>query len=103
MALVCDTSAIYALYDADDRHHTAVKTVVEAERGLLLLPVILLAEIDYLFISRLGVQAARDFLESVEDRVFELIQITPEDLARCRELLTQHMMTCSWALLTLRL
>ena len=48
MALICDTGGVYALYDADDAQHAAVREVVEAEPGPLFLPVILLAEIDYL-------------------------------------------------------
>ncbi len=43
LALLC--AAALGL-DADDPHHDAVKFVVEVERGPLLLPVILLAEID---------------------------------------------------------
>ena len=32
MALICDTGGVYALYDADDAHHAAVRAVVETER-----------------------------------------------------------------------
>ena len=39
MALICDTGGVYAMHDADDPHHAAVKFVVEVERGPLLLPV----------------------------------------------------------------
>ena len=41
MALICDTGGIYALYDADDAHHAAVRAAVEAEVGPLYLPAIL--------------------------------------------------------------
>ena len=47
MALVADTGALYALYDADDLHHAAVRQVVEGERGPIILPVVILAELDY--------------------------------------------------------
>src|SRR5262249_14304991 len=46
------------LYDADDAHHAAIKAVVENEPGPLFLPVVLLAEIDYLLSTRLGQEAA---------------------------------------------
>lgn len=49
MALICDASGVYALYDANDAQHAAVVSLVESEPGPLLLPIILLAEIDYLF------------------------------------------------------
>ncbi|HEV3144029.1 MAG TPA: PIN domain-containing protein [Gemmataceae bacterium] len=90
MALICDTGAIYALYDADDVHHAAAKAVVEAEIGPLFLPIVLLAEIDYLLTSRLGTDAALDFLESIESGSFVLVIPSSEDLSRCRELIAQY-------------
>jgi len=90
MALVCDTGGIYAMYDADDSHHDAVMTVVAAEPGPLFLPVVLLAEIDYLLCQRLGVEAAIDFFDSVDTGAFTLVELTPEDLRRCRELVRQY-------------
>ena len=68
MALICDTGGIYALYDADDIHHIAVRAVVEAEAGPLYLPSILLAELDSLLTTRLGPDAELDFLEGLSER-----------------------------------
>lgn len=90
MAVVCDTGAIYALYDADDAHHLAVKAVVETEPGPLFLPVVLLAEIDYLLNERLGVDATLDFLGSLDTQAFTLTDLTAEDLIRCRELIQRY-------------
>jgi predicted nucleic acid-binding protein len=64
MAVVCDTGAVYALYDADDLHHAAYKTGVEAERGPLFLPIVLLADIDYLLASRLGIDMSAERRDS---------------------------------------
>ena len=33
MTVVADSGTLYALYDADDSHHAAVRQVLEAERG----------------------------------------------------------------------
>jgi predicted nucleic acid-binding protein len=82
--------AIFALYDADDAHHGAVKSFVETEPGPLFLPVVLLAEIDYLLSTRLNQDAALEFLESVEQGAFTLVPLLVEDLARCRELINQY-------------
>ena len=90
MALICDTSGVYSLYDADDAGYAATTSVVESETGPLLLPVILLAEIDYLLHSRLGADAAFQFPEAVEQQDFTLVPLMAPDLARCRELLTQY-------------
>jgi predicted nucleic acid-binding protein len=90
MAVICDTGAVYALYDADDSHHAAARGFVQTETGPLFLPVVLLAEIDYLLTARLGADAALDFLESVETGAFTLIAPTSEDLVRCRETMRQY-------------
>ena len=34
MTLVADTGGLYALFDADDKHHAAVRKIVEREPGL---------------------------------------------------------------------
>jgi predicted nucleic acid-binding protein len=49
-----------------------------------------LAEIDYLLTSRLGTDAALDFLQSVDAGSFTLVAPTSDDLARCRELIQQY-------------
>ncbi len=90
MALICDTGAVYALYDADDIHHPAAKAIVEVEPGPLFLPVILLAELDYLLTARLGADAAFELLESIELGAFTLVAPNSEDLGRCRELILQY-------------
>ena len=90
MAVVCDTGAVYALYDADDNHHAACRSFVEAEREPLFLPVALLAEIDYLLTTRLGSDASLEFLESIESGAFTIVDLSSEDLARCRELMVQY-------------
>jgi uncharacterized protein len=90
MAVVCDTGAVYALYDADDVHHAACKSFVESERGPLFLPVVLLAEIDYLLTSRLGIDASVEFLESIESGAFTLVAPLAEDMVRCLELIVQY-------------
>ena len=90
MAVIRDTGAVYALYDADDRHHDACKGFVEREPGPLYLPVVLLAEIDYLLTARLGAKASTDFLESVEAGAFTLVPLLVEDVSRCRELTAKY-------------
>jgi len=44
MAVICNTSGVYALYDTDDAQHEVIATLIKVEPGPLFLPVILLAE-----------------------------------------------------------
>jgi predicted nucleic acid-binding protein len=90
MALICDTSGVYALYDAADQDHDATRSAVEREAGPLLVPVVLLAEIDYLLHSRLGPDAALDFIEAVKQGEFTLVPLLDTDLARSLELMRQY-------------
>lgn len=90
MAVVCDTSGVYALYDTDDAQHEAIATLIKVEPGPLFLPVILLAEIDYLLNRRLGHDAAFEFIEAVEQGDFTLVALSTADFVRCREVVAQY-------------
>ena len=90
MILVADTGALYALYDADDVHHEAVRLAVEEHDGPIVVPSAILSEIDYLLREHLGVDAELDFLASLKSGAFELEELTAEDLDRCVELLQRY-------------
>ena len=90
MAIICDTSGVFAIYDHHDRWHEAAEEFVASQSDELLLPVILLAEIDYLITDRLGQAAALDFLESVRIGAFQLLPLSEISLGRCMELLNEY-------------
>jgi predicted nucleic acid-binding protein len=90
MAVVCDTGAVYALYDADDQHHEECRAFLSTESGPFFLPVALISELDYLLTSRLGGDAALDFLDSMQSGAFTLVGLMSEDLLRCRELVAKY-------------
>lgn len=90
MALIADTGGIYALYDADDSHHTSIRKLVERERGPIIMPVLILTEVDYLLRTYLGVEAELDLLDSITSGAFSLEPLLPEDLQRCRELIARY-------------
>lgn len=90
MTLVADSGALYALYDAGDRHHRAVADALAAARGPVVVPSVLLAEVDYLLRHYLNVDAELDFLRSLEDGAFLLEPFTEADLARVCELVERY-------------
>lgn len=90
MAIVADAGAIYALYDKKDRHSAAVRRAFERERGLVVVPAVILGELDYLLREHLGVAAELDFIESMKSGAFTLENLTTEDVARCHELITTY-------------
>ena len=90
MALIADSGAIYALYDARDRHHKAVRDAIAKERETIIVPMALLAEIDYLLRVRLGSRAVLRFLEGVQAGGYVLEPLTAEDVERCHTLLETY-------------
>ena len=90
MALIADSGAIYALYDAHDHHHSAVAAIVQNEKGTIVIPMAILAEIDYLLRVRLGNRALARFLEGIEVGGFTLEPFTPQDVTRCQTLLKTY-------------
>ena len=88
--LVADTGGIYALYDASDRHHREVRAALERHRGPIVIPLSVVAEVDYFLTKYLGQAAALDFLDSLASGAFTLDHLQPQDIRRCRELLTRY-------------
>ena len=90
MAVVADSGGIYALYDIADVHHVAVRHAVENDSGPIVVPVAILAELDYMLRTHLGVEAETAFLDDVIKGSFELAPLSAEDLPRCRSLLVKY-------------
>lgn len=88
--IVADSGALYALYDADDVHHEAVRRIVEAEREPIIVPVAILGEVDYLLREFLGVEAELDFLGSLLDGAFITQDLDARDLIRARGLIDRY-------------
>jgi len=90
MAVIADSGAIYALYDADDRQHAAVRAVLEGEPGPIIIPTAILAELDYMLRAHLGVEAELDFVEGILSGAYTLEPLTKPDLKRCHELIGKY-------------
>jgi predicted nucleic acid-binding protein len=90
MALIADSGGIYGLYDASERKHKAIRAAFEAERGLVVIPMAVLSELDYLLRKKLGVRAELDFIDAVQTGAFTLEACSPEDLTRCAALIETY-------------
>lgn len=90
MTVIADSEAIYALYDLDDAHHSAVRKVVAEEVGAIILPVAILAELDYLLEEFLGVDAELGFLQDIIRGAYTLDSLAPHDIERCREIIATY-------------
>lgn len=90
MALVLDTGPLLAALDRNDPDHAACAGLVERTREALVVPGLVLAELDYWCHERLDAGVWLLFLEDVLAGAYRVEQPTPADLARCLELQTQY-------------
>lgn len=74
-----------ALDAADPDHERCARLLTEATEDLVV-PVLVLAELDYWCSRRLPGEAWRIFLDDVIDGAYRVEPPTPGDLERCREL-----------------
>jgi uncharacterized protein len=70
--IICDTSGLIAAYDSDDPDGPAVRQLLEQEAGSLIVSPFVLAEVDYMILTRSGVQAELTLLDDVSDGVFQV-------------------------------
>ena len=90
MALVADSGALYALYDSRDQNHRAVRQAVENEPGAIIVPVVILGELDYLLRVRIGVLAELRLLDGLTGGALAMEAFTEGDAVRCKELLVKY-------------
>jgi hypothetical protein len=90
MAIVAGSSGLYALYDASEKYHRAVRQVLTTEPGAVIIPTVILAEVDYLLREHLGIGAELDFLDGIREGAYTIESPTSVDLNRCRDLIAQY-------------
>jgi predicted nucleic acid-binding protein len=90
MALVLDTGPLLAALDAADPDHERCASLVREAREDLVIPMLVLAELDYWCHARLSVEAWISFLEDLLAGAYRLETCTGADLVRCRELQRQY-------------
>jgi uncharacterized protein len=88
--MLLDTSGLLAALDsAQLRHEEAAASLSDATPPLLLSPFVL-AELDYLLLSRVGGAARAGLLEEVERDAYLLETMTGADIARAHRIIEQH-------------
>jgi predicted nucleic acid-binding protein len=90
MALIADSGGIYALYDRRDAHYTRVRAAVEQEKDEIIIPSVVLTEIDHLLRMRVGNRGMLQVLADIDKGAFQIEAITQDDLRRCRALMEKY-------------
>jgi predicted nucleic acid-binding protein len=79
--MIVDTSALLAFFDLDEPDHQAVSSVLSAAAEPLVVSPYVVAELDYLVASRLGVSAELAVLRELAGGAWDLAAFGAEDLA----------------------
>lgn len=90
MALILDTGPLLAALDAADPDHARCAGLISASTEDLLVPALVLAELDYWCLHRLTLDAWLVFLEDVALGIYIIEPPTAPDLARCRQLQAEY-------------
>jgi hypothetical protein len=90
MALLLDSSALYALADRHDRWHDPMARAVEAQPGERVVPVTALTEACYMLGTHLGPAAERRLVRAAVAGEVLLDGPTTADLARAERVLEKY-------------
>ncbi len=90
MPLVLDTGPLLAALDAADPDHARCAELLRDSTEDLVVPALVLAELDYWCHRRLGVDVWVAFLDDLLAGVYRPECPSPADLTRCRELQSQY-------------
>ena len=88
--IIADTSGLLALFDrAEPEHAKARDLVARLDEPMAVSPFVI-AEIDYLVATRVGVEAELEVLAELSGGAYALPDIGPEDLAQMVEMLSKY-------------
>ncbi len=88
--IIADTSALLALYNGREPAHAAVRAVVEAEAEPLVVSPYVVAELDYLVATRLGVDAELAVLAELSGGAYHLAEMGPADVESAAAVVSRY-------------
>jgi uncharacterized protein len=88
--IVLDTSGLLAALDPDQRHHQRTSQVLQADPGPFLLSPFILAELDYLLLTRVGARAERALLDEVAAGAYDLVPFDAGQVAEAAALIGRY-------------
>ena len=88
--MIVDTGALLAFFDTDEPDHETVSAVLEAAAEPLVVSPYVVAELDYLVASRLGVSAELAVLRELTGGAWDLPAIGVEELVQARAVIERY-------------
>lgn len=88
--MLLDTSGLLAAIDGSQRAHGAARQVLDSSPGPFVLSPFVLAELDYLLATRVGIEAELALLGEVAAGAYELAPFATEDVAEARRVVEAY-------------
>ena len=88
--MIVDTSALLAYFDATEPDHVAVSKIIEASADLLVVSPYVLAELDYLVGTRVGVDAELAVLRELAGGAWELAGFGTTDVEQAAGVIAKY-------------
>lgn len=88
--MIVDTSALLAFFDRDEPDHQAMSEVITRSSEPLVVSPYVVAEVDYLLATRLGVDAELVALRELAGGAWDLATVDAGDLARMASVVEKY-------------
>jgi uncharacterized protein len=88
--IIADTSALLALFNRREPAHAAVAEAVRTRRETLVVSPYVVAELDYLVATRLGVDAELAVLAELAGGAYDLAEVDADGLAACSAVIGKY-------------
>ena len=90
MTLIIDSSGLLAAIDGGQEDHIGAREVIESGRGPLLISPFVLAELDYMILTRMGQGRELALLGEVARGAYRLEYFSEEDVAEAMEIVERY-------------
>ena len=90
MTLILDSSGLLAAVSSDQNHHQPAREALEEYEGPLVISPFVLAELDYMILTRYGHEEEASLLAEVARDVYRLEQFSSTDVAEALSLVGQY-------------
>ena len=88
--MILDTSALLAYFNDREPDHGAVAAVIDRAAEPLVVSPYVVAELDYLVATRIGIEAELAVLAELAGGAWDLATVGSADLATCRDLVERY-------------
>src|SRR6476620_1192740 len=88
--MILDTSALLAYFNRSEPRHAAVSEAIEGSDQPLVISPYVLAELDYLVATRIGVTAELHVIDALTGGAWELVCLDLPEIKRARDIVDRY-------------